>query len=68
MAKTPKPKAQAELAESGYIRAKALAQFCSVSRTTLWRWARTGRLPKPVKLSENVTAWRTSELKECGLM
>ena len=28
-----------------------------VSRTTIWRWVREGRLPKPFKLGDSVTVW-----------
>ena len=32
------------------------------SRTTLWRWARNGRFPKPVKIGPNTTAWKKSDI------
>ena len=28
-----------------------------VSPTTVWRWVREGRFPKPFKLGESVTVW-----------
>jgi prophage regulatory protein len=28
-----------------------------VSPSTLWNWVKKGTFPKPVKLSENCTAW-----------
>jgi len=28
-----------------------------VSRATVWRWVREGRLPAPFKLGKNVTVW-----------
>lgn len=33
-----------------------------VSPSTLWRMVADGRFPKPVKLSERVTAWRAEEV------
>jgi hypothetical protein len=32
------------------------------SSATLWRKVKAGDFPAPVKLSENVTAWRSSEV------
>lgn len=68
MAKTSKLQDSGVPDERGYVRDKALAQHFSVSRTTVWRWSKIGRLPRPHKLSPGVTAWRKSELKEMGLM
>jgi predicted DNA-binding transcriptional regulator AlpA len=54
------------LAESfptcGYVRDKQVAAFCAVSRTTVWRMAKSGRLPKPIKLSSRVTVWKAEEV------
>jgi prophage regulatory protein len=33
------------------------------SACTLWRKVRTGEFPKPVKLSERVTAWRVGDVR-----
>ncbi|RQW27246.1 AlpA family phage regulatory protein [Rhodobacteraceae bacterium CH30] len=35
-----------------------------ISRATLWRRVQNGTFPKPVKLSERTTAWRTEEIRE----
>lgn len=34
-----------------------LAKYFEVSRCTIWRWTKTGKLPLPVKLGENTTRW-----------
>ena len=34
-----------------------------VGRTTLWRWIREGRFPKPVRLGANCVAWRSDEVE-----
>nr|WP_270831605.1 AlpA family phage regulatory protein [Aeromonas sp. QDB03] len=47
----------------GYIRAKALAPLLGIAVVTLWRWSATGKIPKPVKLGERVTAWRAEEVR-----
>jgi predicted DNA-binding transcriptional regulator AlpA len=34
-----------------------------ISSATLWRKCKAGDFPKPVKLSERVTAWRVSDVR-----
>lgn len=48
------------------VRPSELAERLSVSRSTLWRWERTGRLPKRRRLGHNVnvTGWSAQELEE----
>jgi predicted DNA-binding transcriptional regulator AlpA len=33
-----------------------------VSKTTVWRWVREGRFPKPFKLGDSVTVWNADEV------
>lgn len=33
-----------------------------VGPSTLWRWVASGKFPKPVKLSECVTAWKSADV------
>ncbi|MGY4027966.1 helix-turn-helix transcriptional regulator [Aeromonas rivuli] len=47
----------------GYIRAKVLAPLLGIAVVTLWRWSAIGKIPKPVKLGERVTAWRADEVR-----
>ncbi|CRG51556.1 MULTISPECIES: helix-turn-helix transcriptional regulator [Yersinia pseudotuberculosis complex] len=47
---------------SGYIRPKRLAKLLGVSEATIWRKAKNGTLPRPVKLSERVTAFDAVEI------
>ncbi|BBT82279.1 hypothetical protein WP8S18E11_39450 [Aeromonas veronii] len=51
------------LSMGGYIRAKALAPLLGISVVTLWRWSASGKIPKPVKLSERVTAWWMEDVR-----
>lgn len=56
-----------DLPAIGFVR---LRQFVGpgkaipVSRSTWWSWVKTGKAPKPVKLSANVTAWRVEDIRE----
>ena len=34
-----------------------------VSPATIWRWAREGRFPQPVKLGPGTTRWREEDLQ-----
>lgn len=34
-----------------------------MSKATIWNNVRKGSFPKPVKLTENITAWRLSEIE-----
>lgn len=33
-----------------------------ISQSSVWLWIRKGKFPKPVKLSENTTAWNAAEI------
>ncbi|MCX3189135.1 helix-turn-helix transcriptional regulator [Escherichia coli] len=47
-----------------YTRPKDLAEQLGISISSLWRWSRMGKLPKPIKLSERVTAFSTEEINQ----
>ncbi|MFS7239170.1 helix-turn-helix transcriptional regulator [Serratia proteamaculans] len=47
---------------NGYIRPKRLASLLGVSEATIWRKAKNGTLPRPIKLSERVTAFDAVEI------
>lgn len=50
---------------TGYIRqAQLIPTFVPFSSATLWRKVKTGEFPKPVKLSERVTAWRAEDVRD----
>ncbi len=53
------------LAATGFIRqAQLIPTIIPVSHATLWRWVRNGQFCKPVKLGENVTAWRCEDVRD----
>lgn len=41
----------------GWNTDKALAGHYKISRVTVWRWVKAGRLQKPVKIGLNTTRW-----------
>ncbi|MFO1418516.1 MAG: AlpA family phage regulatory protein [Methylotetracoccus sp.] len=68
--KTRKPGHEApasldSIPRTGYLRQEQiLGTLIPVSSTTLWRWVRAGKFPKPLKLSPRVTAWRASDIQQ----
>ena len=54
-----------KLPESQYIRQSQLIPFIvPFSSATLWRKVQNGTFPKPIKLSERITAWRMSDVSQ----
>lgn len=46
-----------------YYSAAQLAKRYSVTLPTIWRWAQSGTLPKPISLSPGCTRWASDELE-----
>lgn len=46
-----------------YISAAQLAERYSVDRSTVWRWTSDGKLPAPIKLSDQVTRWNLDDIE-----
>lgn len=46
-----------------YIRQRELLELIPLSSATLWRLCARGVFPRPVKLSERVTAWLWSDVE-----
>lgn len=47
----------------GYIRLPGVLALIPVSRSTWLNWVKTGKAPKPVKLSERTTAWKVADIR-----
>lgn len=53
------------LPDTGFIRqAQLIPNVVPFSSATLWRKCKSGQFPKPVKLSERVTAWRVGDIRQ----
>lgn len=50
------------LPDSASVRLPVVCALFGVSGPTVWRWAKAGRLPAPVKRG-GVTAWRAGDLR-----
>jgi predicted DNA-binding transcriptional regulator AlpA len=46
-----------------FMKDSSVADALGIHRVTLWRWAREGKFPAPVKLSTGSTRWRESDVK-----
>ncbi|WP_461478880.1 helix-turn-helix transcriptional regulator [Pararhodobacter aggregans] len=55
-------KATPETERGAYASVADLAAHFSVSVDTIWRWARVGDFPAPVKLSPQLTRWRWADV------
>ena len=51
------------LPDSAHVRMPTVTGLFACSPATIWRWVRTGRIPKPVKLFERASAWNVGELR-----
>lgn len=47
-----------------YLSDTEIATRLGVHRTTVRRWVREGRFPKPVKLGPNCTRWKLTDIEE----
>lgn len=52
------------LPDFGYLRIKQVLKIFPVSRTSWYEGIKTGKYPKPVKLSDGVSAWRLIDIKK----
>lgn len=52
----------ASLPTTGFVRQPAVLAVIPISKSTLWRRVKHQTFPRPVKLSERVTAWRAEDL------
>jgi prophage regulatory protein len=46
-----------------FYRLPHLKQRLGVSGSSIWAWVKAGKFPKPVKLSENCTAWNAADVE-----
>jgi prophage regulatory protein len=50
--------------EIGFVRLPQVLEVIPVGKTCWWEGVRTGRYPKPVKLSARCTAWKAEDIRE----
>ena len=52
-----------QLPKIGFVREREPLQIIPFSHATLWRKVKTGDFPRPVKLSDRITAWRAEDVR-----
>ena len=52
------------LPAGAYMRQPQVLEVVPYSSATLWRKCKSGQFPKPVKLSERVTAWQVGSIRD----
>lgn len=46
----------------GYMRLPQILTLLPIGRSTWWAGCKTGKYPKPIKLSSRVSVWRAQEI------
>lgn len=47
-----------------FYRMPQLKARLNVSGSSIWAWVKAGKFPKPIKLSENCTAWVAADIEK----
>lgn len=50
--------------EIGFVRLPQVLEVIPVGKTSWWEGVKSGRFPKPIKLSPRCTAWKAEEIRE----
>jgi predicted DNA-binding transcriptional regulator AlpA len=50
--------------ETGFLRLPQVLSIIPLGKTSWWEGVRSGRFPKPVKLSARCTAWRAEDIRD----
>ncbi len=50
--------------EAGFLRRPQVLAIFPISRSAFWAGVKSGKYPKPVKLSERCTAWRVEDIRQ----
>jgi prophage regulatory protein len=46
-----------------FIRLKEVLRQVPISRSSVWRLAKLGKFPRPVRLTDRCTAWKQEEIQ-----
>lgn len=53
-----------DIPETGFLRLPQVLSVIPLGKTSWWEGVRSGRFPKPIKLSARCTAWRAEDIHE----
>ncbi len=54
------------LPDAAHVRLPVVAALHGIGPATVWRWVKSGRLPAPIKLGPNTTAWQVGALRRAA--
>jgi prophage regulatory protein len=52
------------LPETGFVRLPPILTVFPISRSAFWAGVKTGKYPKPIKLSPRCTAWKVEDIRK----
>jgi predicted DNA-binding transcriptional regulator AlpA len=50
--------------ETGFVRLSQILTVIPLGKTSWWAGVKSGRFPKPIKLSERCTAWKAEDIRD----
>ena len=53
---------ETNISSKGFLRLPQVLDLVPVSKSTWWAGCKTGRFPKPIKLGQRTTAWKTEDI------
>lgn len=51
------------LPDAAFVRVETVAALYATTPSSVWRWSKSGHLPKPTKIGPQVTAWNVGDLR-----
>lgn len=52
-----------KLPDSAYVSPQVVARLFGVDRITVWRWAKSGKIPKPKKFGTRIARWDVGSVR-----
>jgi prophage regulatory protein len=52
-----------DIPETGFLRLPQVLSLIPLGKTCWWEGVKSGRFPKPIKLSARCTAWRAEDIQ-----
>ncbi len=52
-----------DIPETGFLRLPQVLSVIPLKKSSWWQGVKSGRFPKPVKLSKRCTAWRAEDIR-----
>jgi len=53
-----------DISETGFLRLPQVLEFIPVGKTCWWEGVKSGRFPKPVKISARCVAWKVEDIRD----